>query len=345
MKKALLPLLLSLIALTGFSQIVVERSDFPYIGDLVVNANDETTVLSPGNPGMNQTWDFSNLVATSYDSAVFIPVDQAPNYQNYPLGNMASHTLNPESGYAYGYYDDAGNDIGIAGIDLQAVIIPGFYINIHMEYLQGSYFNLPYHYGDTHTSTFSQEGFSAMYNNGVQMDTSRVVSHVTNQMSVDASGTMITPTGSFPVLRVHETQSFVDSNFVLNGNQWVFESAEPGSNESYSWFGKNYGLIGKLYVSGDRANGMTFFVSETVVGVDSPEWVRNINIFPNPATSEMTISSPAEVNKVEIYDVTGSLKMVTTNMKLINVSRLDAGAYIIKIITKVGVTSSKFIKQ
>lgn len=345
MKKSLLSLLLSLFTITGFSQIIVDRSDFPHIGDLVVTANDETTVLSPGNPGLNQTWDFSNLVATSYDSALFIPVNQAPNYQNYPLADLASQTLNVESGYSYGFYDDPGNDIGIAGIDLQAVIIPGFYMNIHMEYLQAAYFNLPYHYGDTHTSTYIQEGFSALYNNGVQMDTTRVISNVTTQMSVDASGTMITPTGSFPVLRVQEMQTFIDSNFVLNGNTWVFESAEPGSNMSYSWYGKNYGLIGKMYVSGDRANGMSFFVSETIVNVESPEVVKNINIYPNPATTEMTVNSPVEIQKIEIYDMTGSLKMVTTNLKLVNVSNLVNGAYIIKIITNEGVTSSKFIKQ
>lgn len=346
MKNTLLILsLMCLLNFTGYTQIVVERSDFPVIGDLVVTAQDDVTVLSPGNPGINQTWDFSNLVATSYDSAVFVPVNVAPYYENYPLANMAAHSLNMESGYSYGFYHDSGNDIGVAGIDVQAVLMPGFYMNIHLEYLDAAYFHLPYHYGDTHTSTYEEEGYSAMYNNGVQLDTSKTITHVTSQLFVDASGTMITPTGSFAVLRVKEIQSWVDSSFVLNGATWVFESAEPRSNLSYAWFGKNYGLIGKMFMDEARATGMSFFVSETFVNVDSPELIKTISLSPNPVSSDLTIKSSKDIKKVEIYDLSGSLVMVSSNLKQINVSKLDRGAYIIKVITSEGATSAKFIKQ
>jgi hypothetical protein len=346
MKKTLLfTSLMCLLDFTGYTQIVVERSDLPVIGDLVVTANDEVTVLNPGNPGMNQTWDFSNLVASSYDSAVFIPVNLAPYYENYPLANMAGHSVNMQSGYSYGFYHDAGNDIGIAGIDVQAVIMPGFFMNIHLEYLDAAYFHLPYHYGDTHTSTYVEEGYSAMYNNGVQLDTSRTITHVTSQLLVDASGTMITPTGSFQVLRVKEIQTWIDSSFVLNGGIWVFESAEPRSNLSYAWFGKNYGLIGKMFMDDGRATGMSFFVSETFVNVNSPELIKIISLSPNPVSTDLTIKSSKDIKKVEIYDLGGSLKMVSSNLKQVNVSKLESGAYIIKVITSEGVTSAKFIKQ
>lgn len=327
------------------SQIVVDRSDFPHVGDLVVTATDNTTTVTPGNAGLNQTWDFSNLVAEEYDSAVFVLPAQAVNSQYYPSANMASMTLNPESGYAYGFYHDSGSDIGIAGIDVQGILMPGFYLNMHMQYLDEAWFQLPYHYGDSHTQTYWEVGYAAMYNNGVMLDSSKTSTHVTRQMEVDASGTMITPTGSFPVLRVHETESWVDSSFVWSNNAWVFESAQPRSNESYAWYGKNYGLIGKLDVTSGRANGISFFVSETVVGVSNPSKEMNLNIYPNPATENLILDTESKIERVMIYDMTGSLKLAITGSNLISVARLDKGTYLLNIYTNDGMTSRKFIRQ
>jgi len=345
MKKHLLSSIICLISIAGFSQIVVDRSDMPVIGNMVVNAQDDINTVTPGNGGLNQTWDFSNLVATSYDSSVFIPVQQAPNYQYYPQANMAGYTLGMQDGFAYGFYEDSGTDIGIAGMDIQAILMPGFYMNMHISYLTSAWFHLPYHYGDTHTSTYTEVGYAAMYNNGIQLDTSKTVTHVTSQITVDGSGTLIIPTGSFPVLRVMETQQWVDSSFTLNGNTWVFESATPRSNLAYSWFGKNYGLIGKIQIDEGRATGMSFFVSETVVSVKTPLVKNNISISPNPVGDELFLNTTAKIDKIEIYDLNGSLKMVVSNSLHINTAWLNAGCYILKAYCKDGIATEKFVKQ
>lgn len=346
MKHSLLSLFL-VIACSGLlnAQIVVDRSDFPVIGNLVVAAQDRNTVVEPGNAGPNQTWNFGNLVATSYDSTYFIPVSQGIYNQNYPNANLAARVVVPEGGYSYGFYNDSGNDIGIAGLEVQAIIMPGFFFNIHMKYLTESWFHLPYHYGDTHTSIFTQVGYAASYSGGVMLDTTKTVSHVTSVLEVDGWGTMITPTGSFPVLRVKEEQSWADSSFTYNGGTWVFSSVQPRTNLSYTWYGKNYGPIGKIFIDQGRATEMNFFVSETVVDVKEVEPGTKFSVYPNPVTDYLTVNCPSRIEKIKIYDMSGSLKMVFTGDSLINVSKLTNGNYLMQINTAEGVTTSKFTKK
>jgi len=59
-----------------------------------------------------------------------------------------------------------------------------------------------------------------------------------------------------------------------------------------------------------------------------------INIFPNPSTTEITISSPTSLRAVGIYDLIGNLKekeYTLDNSITINISDLKAGYYIVKV--------------
>ncbi|HLN53165.1 MAG TPA: T9SS type A sorting domain-containing protein [Prolixibacteraceae bacterium] len=340
-------LVFSMLVLLAFSvkaQIVVDRTDFPHTGDLVVTAVDETTHVSPGNAGANQTWDFHNLIATGYDSALFIPVNQAPNWQNFPLANMASQTLDPGTGYAYGFYHDSGDDIGIAGMQVMGELMPGFNIVMSARYLTESWFRLPYHYGDNRSCSYMQDAHAGMYNNGSLIDSSKVVSDVDVQMLVDAWGTMVTPTGSFQVLRVKETKNWVDSSYSWTGTSWQFEGAENFNSTGYKFYGKNYGLIGEIAPNEQRENGMMFFVSETIVNTNNLEIAGQASVYPNPANGQITVDA-GDITRIEIFSASGQLEMVSTSPKLIDVSRLGTGLHIIKVYTSDNVIDSKFIKR
>src|SRR5690606_20497263 len=72
--------------------------------------------------------------------------------------------------------------------------------------------------------------------------------------------------------------------------------------------------------------------------------VRKLTIYPNPANSELNISTsfPMDDMIVEIYDITGRrVHHENTKNNTIDVSKLPSGMYILK----VGDVSTKFIKQ
>jgi hypothetical protein len=58
----------------------------------------------------------------------------------------------------------------------------------------------------------------------------------------------------------------------------------------------------------------------------------NFTFFPNPVSSEITISiSPNEIpEKVEVYAISGKLVEVFLNSTVINITNLDSGTYILR---------------
>jgi len=82
--------------------------------------------------------------------------------------------------------------------------------------------------------------------------------------------------------------------------------------------------------------------------IDEIEETPQFIIFPNPATTELTINNgQLTINNVEIIDIAG--KTLTANhYKLtttIDVSSLASGIYILKIATEKGIFTQKFVKR
>ena len=72
-----------------------------------------------------------------------------------------------------------------------------------------------------------------------------------------------------------------------------------------------------------------------------------INIFPNPATENLTIET-TEKATIEILNIAGQIiKTINTTDKqtIINVENLSSGVYIIKAKTDRGVAVKRFIKD
>lgn len=67
-------------------------------------------------------------------------------------------------------------------------------------------------------------------------------------------------------------------------------------------------------------------------------------LLPNPTSDEFIIRTDENIVKIEIYDVTGSLKEVVNNSKSVNLSYLQSGIYHIIIHTGEGVTVKRVLK-
>ncbi|MCF6223686.1 MAG: T9SS type A sorting domain-containing protein [Flavobacteriaceae bacterium] len=66
--------------------------------------------------------------------------------------------------------------------------------------------------------------------------------------------------------------------------------------------------------------------------VDEPV-LSGFTIFPNPVNKILQIKSPVEIEKIEIFNIQGALVDKKLNQNFINVEKLKAGIYILKIYT------------
>ena len=74
----------------------------------------------------------------------------------------------------------------------------------------------------------------------------------------------------------------------------------------------------------------------------------NISMYPNPASSRLTISAPKTINSAAIYNILGKQVMsleINKNSESIDVSNLATGMYLIKYSIDNAVGTAKFIKQ
>ncbi|MDP5091700.1 MAG: Ig-like domain-containing protein, partial [Polaribacter sp.] len=74
---------------------------------------------------------------------------------------------------------------------------------------------------------------------------------------------------------------------------------------------------------------------------------KDITLYPNPATNQVTIrSKSAEVIRVELYSTLGTLvKKVSNNKAPINIEEISSGLYLVKIYTEKGIVMKRFLKN
>ncbi len=95
-------------------------------------------------------------------------------------------------------------------------------------------------------------------------------------------------------------------------------------------------------------NGLAFSLEGTsVLGVKEVfNSRREVMIFPNPAKDVISIKSELKINNAEIIDASGrKLKANINNGDKVDVKNLQPGNYIIRMETKDGIKTEKFIKE
>ena len=70
-----------------------------------------------------------------------------------------------------------------------------------------------------------------------------------------------------------------------------------------------------------------------------------MQIYPNPAQNEIFIKSDLQIEKIEIYSITGALLISEKFKGKISVSTLTQGIYLLKVYTDKGVMIRKFLKE
>lgn len=350
MKRTLLALAALCVMITHHTtaQITITTSDLPTIGLQVIRAVDNTTQINPGNAGTNQVWDFSNLLSSSYDTILYLPPQGQPNHQNYPEAEVAIRHYNgniqPYYDYEYARYDAQG--MRYVGDEDLLTIFGDFTMAIHISCTPNPLgLRLPFNYGDNYTQNTTYVWHLASHNAGVLMDSIKQISHMEVTTTGDASGIVTTPYGSYQALRVKDDFVSQDSIFNWTPDGWVFDRAEVNSYSIFTWYTNDYYEVGKYTIDEEKGNSMSFFKSETIVGLQNIPVMQTLQVYPNPAENMITIPQGQAGEKIELFDMAGQLKLTGNNPVKLDVSSLPDGMYLIRLATKEGYLNGRFIKQ
>lgn len=100
-----------------------------------------------------------------------------------------------------------------------------------------------------------------------------------------------------------------------------------------------------------RTSGVTttnlYYMSVAYVslGIDTIN-ISKLSVFPNPVQNNLYINSNTKIEKVLIYNIMGMLiKTVETNFETIDLSNLNTGNYLIKVLTDKGFENKMIVKK
>lgn len=352
MRTYYLGLCLVLMGLSMSAQITITDADMPSDGDIFIYsvAQDQWNT-NPNITGTNQTWDFSFLAPDFQRSDTFVSVGSTPfAYQFFFNNNIlypdyySDHAIPQFTGGGGGggggpvSFEDVYN---YYKVDPAAYIQTGFGARINgvptsQQYAQRDFiFQFPMTYGST-DSNFSTYLINLPTVGAYGQDIER-------SNEVDGWGTLITPLGTYQVLRVKTELIYTDTIYVAQfgfGTQFT----RPPTYE-YKWLALNGGTpIVTLAEVGGGMGGtqLTFTYQDTVRAVsnDTPlDLMAEPLVFPIPATDYLNVQLPAGVDLAEVNvnlldlqgrDVAAPIEEGASQIRL-NRNGLASGVYLLKL--------------
>lgn len=322
--KATLPIFILLVGFSNsFSQpVLTEANTQPAAGDMFdVKFTD---YVSPGNPGINQTWDLSGLSINFSKNMLVVASSTTPDPSSFPGSNIAINELNG----TYVYFIASSTGLELKGRDFGG---GSKYILTDPEKL----LQYPFNYGDSLTDTYS----GTLTGGGSQTGTTSV--------TYDGCGTLFLPNGTYSnVARLHYYSNYINNGtdtFISNEYRWYL----PGNHyyiaklTSWEWVG-----VAPPSFTGE-------YLANIISGIHENTSSLHLNVFPNPASNQLLIETSNLHNReaiMKFYDSSGKLVMeeaVFINNKFlkIDIDNFSKGIYHYYLIQDDKLVSGKFVKQ
>ena len=342
-KTKLFVTILAFFSMNMSAQITVLDTDLMNVGHIIYQAYDTVPApsISLGNPGPNQTWDFSILQVQEYDTTEFIDPAGTPFGNDHPTASLCI-----EDDGEYIYIDK--NALGLSLVGFDDIPYPQFILPLPLTYglntvvgptiVMDSAFANP---GLIDNSLAPSISSNSLHN---QIDSIKIYIESSIEFNVDAYGDVIIPMGTFDALRVKTddittTDYFVYCSDTSSGiGSWypipaVIFASEVEITSSYAWW-TNDPLIKFALVQIDV---------DSVGGIDAVDFMHspspssvpdlstnNFKIYPIPATNNLTIEAQNnELTYLKLVDVTGKviLKKEFTQSTSLDVSHIAKGMY------------------
>lgn len=305
MKRTLLAALAAGATVCGSAQVTLTNATHGLsIGDVNILISADTTLMNNGGPtGTGQTWNYGSMQINSASTTInYVAPSSTPYGSSFPSATMATS----DGSGMYGYYTTSSSALNLAGVANSQTTLPYSNSELISQY--------PFAYSNTVTDAF----YSSYTSNSIPAIRSGNVT-----ITADGAGTLILPSGSYPVLRVKVVQLFQDSIIGFYNAYYNFVS--------YYWYSASqkfplltYNVLTTTVFSTPNT-ARAVYVNSAVAGVGenfSP--VSGVNLFPNPSSTQsqldFTLAQPENVSIV-VRDMTGR------NVMEIQKGELDAGIY------------------
>lgn len=278
--------------------------------------------VSPGSAGAGQTWNLSTMTGTTAGlTTVVLPsaTTYGASFSSSTVGcnNPTANTVN--------YYKTSATALQNSGI--ASGTTPFIYSNFE------DFLHFPCSFNDTYVdswaATFVSGGYT-FYRTG------------STTVTADGYGTLITPNGTYTnTMRVHFVQVYQDSAFV--GVPYIITY----NNDEYMWYRNGIHVqVASLYTLTSSAGGPYTggsYVTGTVGIDDAADFISASNLFPNPASDQLTVDFTLTESKkvdVQLFNSIGQSVYINqtaqglqgVNTIQLNVAGLPEGIYFAKIL-------------
>lgn len=344
--RLLFTLLIAASFLNSDAQISILESDMSVVGDVVVRYNDTIPTYGPGGDGPNQTWDFTQAVV---DETITTTVE-APSSTPYASDFTGSNLAMSSGTGAYLFFSQNASQLitdGAAGdlLETGEIIVAPFSDPLTLH-------NFPRVYGDFHDDTYSfvAEADGAAFS--VERIRLNHNGHVYD--TTDAYGTLITPTGTYDVVRVKTVDFTTDVIDVQLTVIPIWTNAfitSVDTSVSYSWHAKNEKLAIAEFAFDSIGNPARFTYSSipptVTTGLDNDLAETSIVVYPQPTTDRICVEGADGMN-YQLFSIQGKMALNgRLNSQCIEVSELNAGIYILRLLTSEGIVKEnvKIVKS
>ena len=335
MKKLYFSFVIALFSGVAVAQPILTSTHNPVIGDVFTTFNADTTGVTEGPSGANQTWNFSTLnVQTTPTTTTYMAPSATPYAASFTGSNLAA-----DIGGTYAYFNTSSTDLRFKGIGNSTFV---------MAYSDDK---INFTYTFTYTTTIT-DNIASTYTISSMTVNRTGVSATTG----DAYGTLILPSGTYSnALRIHNSQNIIDDYGAYQATTM---------QETYTWFisgNKNFLLQINETVTSWSFGGPPTYVKSVMVGspaVGVEEVAGNVSalrLFPNPTTENVTLSVSAATSQtasIEVMNVAGQVVATLTeelsageNLVNIGVGGLPSGLYNIILRADNKVYSGRLVRQ
>lgn len=344
MKKILLSIAASCLAISSFAQITITASDMPVSGDTLRYsiASPVGSGFSAADSGTSKVWDFSTLSPISqgvdtYKTASAVSIAYAilisPTAYGYKvadsfpgLGAFLPVTIN--NLYTFfnkktgpSRYVAEGFGAAIAGLPT-----PATYTD------EDEWYYFPLAYTNTNNSTFAFS-FALPTLGSLKISGTRTT-------RVDGWGTIKTPylTTATNCIRVRSIVNEIDS--VIAG---PIRLGIPRKTVEYKFLvnGEHYPALwitASVLGSAETITGVRYRDTKRVGSniLSKTSAIQSINAYPNPVSKGvLNLDIPSNWNnyQISLFDIQGKLVTSATNSKTIDFSNLASGKYIVQVVS------------
>lgn len=362
MKKIIVSIFSLIIANSFFAQITLTETDFAGSSDTIRISQTQDPIIDYTLTGAGFNWDFSGLSTTTQLLKEYKPVSSSTFLVQATFGNNAA------SNYKASYFVES-KDIPLAQLnqflpvvlsDLNAfskknadsITSIGYSVSANGQAIPFKSDTIETHYKfpTNYLDSFSTRGYTYIDLNPLTDFKLKQFRQRTSH--VDGYGTLITPLGTYEVIRIKSDIREIDSVYQTFFGTGTWTGLPATLTTEYEWWANGMKDAMLKIVATDN-NGTSQIRSveyqDVYLGLDAGVKENDFafTIAPNPISDELNVVSDSEINRIVIKGIEGNVFLETVSVGKsanVNVSKLNSGVYFISLYSGNSVSTRKLIK-